>query len=52
MESRNRIEEGKTLVNQYTLAPGVGIVTLGTMLESDGKRIPQARLELIDFAKP
>lgn len=52
VESRNRIEDGKALVNQYTLAPGVGIVTLGTLLESDGRRIPQAHLELVRFSKP
>jgi hypothetical protein len=52
VESRNRIEEGKTLVNQYTLAPGVGIVTLATALEAGERRIPQARLELVAFAGP
>jgi len=52
VESRNRIEEDKALVNQYTLAPGVGIVTLGTLLETGGRRIPQAHLELVRFSKP
>lgn len=50
VESRNRIEEGKVLVNQYTLAPRVGIVSLATALETDGRRLPQARLELTRFA--
>ncbi len=52
VESRNRIGEGKALVNQYTLAPGVGIVSLGTLLETDGRHIPQARLELVRFSSP
>lgn len=52
VEARNRIEEGKTLVNRYTLAPGVGIVSLATTLETEGRKIPQARLELLAFVKP
>jgi hypothetical protein len=52
VESRNRVQEGRELINEYTLAPGVGIVSLATVLESDGKRIPQSRLELITFSKP
>ena len=51
VESRNPIDAGKALVNRYTLAPGVGIVTLATQLEIDGRRIPQTRLELVGFAK-
>jgi hypothetical protein len=52
VESRNRVEEGKTLVNEYTLAPGVGIVRLATVLELDGKRLPQSRLELVSLTRP
>ena len=49
VESRNRVEEGTVLVNEMTFAPGVGIVTLSTVLESNGKRIPQSTLSLIKF---
>ena len=52
VESRNRIEAGKTLVNEYTLAPGVGIVRLATSLDAGKGRLPQARLELVGFARP
>lgn len=49
VESRNRVEEGTTLVNEMTFAPGVGIVRLSTVLESNGKRIPQSTLALVKF---
>lgn len=52
VESRNRVEEGTVLVNEMTFAPGVGIVTLTTVLESNGKRIPQSTLALLKFAPP
>jgi hypothetical protein len=52
VESRNRVEEGKVLVNEITLAVGVGIVRLATILELDGKRIPQSHLELTALTKP
>jgi hypothetical protein len=52
VESRNRIEAGKTLVNEYTLAPGVGIVRLATFLDAGKGRLPQARLELVAFLRP
>lgn len=52
IESRNRVQTGRELVNEYTLAPGVGIVRLATVLESDGKRIPQSHLELVRFSRP
>lgn len=52
VESRNRIEAGKTLVNEYTLAPGVGIVRLATSLDAGKGRLPQARLELVGFVRP
>lgn len=35
-----------------TLTPGVGIVTLGKLLETGGRLIPQAHLELARFSKP
>lgn len=49
VESRNRVEEGTTLINEMTFAPGVGIVRLSTVLESNGKRIPQSTLALLKF---
>ncbi len=52
VESRNRVDEGRDLDNEYTLAPGVGIVRLATMLENNGQRIPQSHLELVKFARP
>ncbi len=50
VQSRNRAEQGKILVNETTFAPGVGIVHLTTTLESNGQRLPQVALELISFA--
>jgi hypothetical protein len=52
VESRNRVEEGTVLVNEMTFAPGVGIVKLNTVLESNGKQIPQSSLELLKFTPP
>jgi len=52
VESRNRVEEGTTLVNEMTFAPGVGIVRLSTVLESNGKQIPQSTLALMKFSPP
>ncbi len=52
VESRNRVQEGVTLVNEMTFAPGVGIVRLSTVLESNGKQIPQSTLALVKYAPP
>lgn len=52
VESRNRVEEGVVLVNEMTFAPGVGIVRLSTVLESNGKQIPQSTLALLKFKPP
>jgi hypothetical protein len=49
VESRNRIDASKTLVNEMTLAPGVGIVRMSTTLEDTGKRLPQSKLTLLKF---
>lgn len=49
VESRNRVEEGTVLVNEMTFAPGVGIIRLTTVLESNGKQIPQSSLALLKF---
>lgn len=50
VESRNRIDESKTLVNEITLAPGVGIVRMATTLDDGGRRLPQSQLTLLKFA--
>lgn len=52
VESRNKVEEGKVLVNEMTFAPGVGIVRLSTVLEAGGKKIPQSTLALLKFNRP
>lgn len=52
VESRNRIDASKTLVNEITLAPGVGIVRMATTLEDSGKRLPQSQLTLLKFTAP
>lgn len=52
VESRNRIDASKTLVNEITLAPGVGIVRMATTLEDQGKRLPQSQLNLLKFTAP
>lgn len=49
VESKNRIDASKTLVNEMTLAPGVGIVRMETTLEDAGKRLPQSKLTLLKF---
>ena len=49
VQSTNRIEEGKVLVNEMTFAPGVGIVKLSTVLESNGQRTPQSALLLTKY---
>ena len=50
VESRNRAAEGKTLVNEMTFAPGVGIVQINTTFEDHGNRVPQVSLVLTSFA--
>jgi hypothetical protein len=52
VESRNRVQEGTTLVNEMTFAPGVGIVRVSTVLETEGKQIPQSTLTLLRFSRP
>ena len=50
VQSRNRMDEQRTLVNELTFAPSVGIVRLELSLESNGKRVPQSTFELKEFA--
>ncbi len=49
VESRNRKDEQRTLVNELTFAPAVGIVRIELTLESGGKRVPQSVFELKQF---
>lgn len=49
VESRNRVKEGTTLINEVTFAPGVGIVKLSTVLEAGDRQIPQSTLSLLKF---
>ncbi|WP_256560379.1 hypothetical protein [Myxococcus dinghuensis] len=49
VEARNRVDAQATLVNTFTFAEGVGMVRLETVVETDGKRIPQTRLELTRY---
>jgi len=49
VEGRNRIDEGTTLVNELTFAPGTGIVRLQLHAETQGGRIPLTQLVLVRF---
>jgi hypothetical protein len=49
VEGRNRVDDQTTLVNEMTLAQGVGIVKIETAAEVRGQRIPQSQLLLTRF---
>jgi hypothetical protein len=49
VESRNRIDASKMLINEITLAPGVGIVRMATTLDDGARRVPQSQLTLLKF---
>ncbi|MCA2976811.1 MAG: hypothetical protein INH37_00860, partial [Myxococcaceae bacterium] len=49
VESRNRIDGQRALVNEMTLAPGVGIVKVVTALVDGARRVPQSELRLVRF---
>jgi hypothetical protein len=46
VQDRNRIDAQKTLAVEWTFAQGVGLVRVDTLLEAQGKVIPQAQLVL------
>jgi hypothetical protein len=46
VESRNRASDSKTLVNDMTFAPGVGMVRVAMVLENSGQLVPQTTLVL------
>ncbi len=49
VEGRNRVDARTTLVNELTFAPSVGLVKVRVVAETDGKRIPQAELDLAKY---
>jgi hypothetical protein len=49
VESKNRIDGDRTLVNEMTFAPGVGIVNISVYLDQKGRRIPQGSMALQSF---
>ena len=49
VESSNRIEEGKTLFNELTFAPKVGLIRVSTLLENHGNKLPQSTLVLTRY---
>ncbi len=49
VESRNRLDAQTTLVAELTFAPDVGIVQVKTRVETQGRSIPQAELDLQSF---
>ena len=49
VESSNRIEEGKTLINELTFAPKVGLIRVSTLLENRGNKLPQSTLVLTHY---
>lgn len=42
----NRIDQRREMLNEWTFAPGVGIVRMATMVRDGDKELPQARVEL------
>ncbi|HCF56550.1 MAG TPA: hypothetical protein DFS52_00955 [Myxococcales bacterium] len=42
----NRIDQRREMLNEWTFAPGVGIVRMATMLRDGDRELPQARIEL------
>lgn len=49
VESKNRIDDQRTMVNEITFAPGVGMVKFDFILEAGEKRIPQGQMVLKSF---
>jgi hypothetical protein len=49
VEGRNKIEGDKTLILTLTFAPKVGIVSVVTELQAEGKQIPQTKLLLTKY---
>ncbi len=49
VQGESRVEEGKTLVNEMTFAPGVGLVQVATVLDNHGNHVPQSTLRLLSY---
>jgi len=49
VESQNRIDAERSLINEMTFAPGVGLVRVSLFLDEKGRRIPQGGLALKSF---
>ena len=49
VESTNRVQEGKVLVNELTFAARVGLVRVATLLENNGQKVPQSTLVLTRY---
>lgn len=49
VETSNRQDETKTLVNRTTYAPHVGIVRIEVALDAEGKLTPQTDVELVSY---
>jgi hypothetical protein len=49
VETTNRQDETKTLVNRTTFAPNVGIVKIQVALDAEGKLVPQTDVELTAY---
>ena len=49
VEATNRADTQNVFVNEFTFAPGLGIVRIRTAIESGGRRIPQLEIALKSF---
>lgn len=49
VESRNKDQGDRLLINTMTFAPKVGVIRIATALDDQGKRIPQVKLELTKY---
>ncbi|MBX5480418.1 MAG: hypothetical protein IRZ16_01015 [Myxococcaceae bacterium] len=50
VEARNRIDREKTMINEITFAPHVGMVRFDFFLDASGRRIPQGQMLLKSYA--
>lgn len=50
VEAKTRIDQAKSLVNEITFAPGVGMVRFDFFLEKDQDRVPQGQMVLTGYS--
>lgn len=50
VEAKSRIDQEKTLINEITFAPGVGMVRFDFFLEKRGDRVPQGQMLLTGYS--